>query len=88
MGIKKFIDNVKESLDVELVKDNTKKKSLKILLNKLEKRKEKLEKSIKSKKSQDSNEELEIVILHIKKGNKILNKLNLSKTNSNKDTKG
>jgi len=82
MGIKKFIKNVTQSLDVDKIKISNKKKSMKKLLKKLEDRKQKLEKTILKNKDKGLVQELDIINLHIKKGNKILDKLS-----QDKDTK-
>ena len=86
MGVVKFINSVKELLGVDELKKNGKKKSIKTLLKKLNIRKEKIEKVLskkvdkKDKKAlkalKESKEELAIVSVQIKKGNKILDKLN------------
>ncbi len=83
MGVAKFINSVKESLGLDEFKKKGKKKSISSLLKKLNARKEKIEKSLsikvekKDKKAvKELKEELAIVSVQIKKGNKILDKLN------------
>ena len=80
MGIKKFIESAKESLGLDEFKISSKKKSLKSLLKKLHVKKEKIEKSLeeelKKKEKKELKEELDIISLQIKKGNKMLDKLN------------
>lgn len=85
MGVAKFINSVKESLGLDEFKKKGKKKSIKTLLKKLDLRKEKIEKKLSvkvDKKDKNAlkavkelNEELAIVSVQIKKGNKILDKL-------------
>ena len=79
MGIKKFIESVKEFLELDSFKKKGKKQSIKKLLKKLDSRKEKIEKALEKnadkKEKKELQEELEIVCIQIKKGNKILNKL-------------
>jgi len=77
MGVKKFIESVKESLGLDEFKISGKKKSLKSLLKKLHVKKEKIEKSLEEKlEKKELKEELAIISLQIKKGNKMLDKLN------------
>jgi predicted nucleic acid-binding Zn-ribbon protein len=80
MGFKKFISNVKEILELDEFENEGKKKSVKRLLKKLRVRKEDLEKSAKKesdkKKQKALKEELRIITLQIKKGEKILEALN------------
>ncbi len=79
MGIKKFIKNVKSSLGLEDFKKEGKKKSIKALLKKLNKRKKDITKKLKSslnkKEEKELQEELNILSLQIKKGKEILYKL-------------
>ena len=88
MGIKKFINSVKESLGLDEFEKTGKKKSIKRLLEKLRSRKEILDKvpkkKLDKKEKKELKEELAIVTLQIKKGEKILNELN---TESHKDSK-
>ena len=80
MGVKKFIENVKESLGLDEFKKAGKKKSIKRLLEKLKSKKEILDKTAKKKldkkEKKELKEELAIITLQIKKGNKMLDKLN------------
>ncbi len=83
MNVKKFIDTVKSSLGIKDSKNNGKKKSMRNLLKKLNNKKDELDKSLKSKKVKESKktkkelqEKREIVLAQIKKGKKILEKLN------------
>ena len=79
MNVKKFIESVKESLGLDELEESGKKKSIKSLLKKLRSRKEKivkkLEKKLDKKEKNELKEELDIISLQIKKGEKILNKL-------------
>lgn len=80
MSITKFIDSVKESLGLDEFKKSGKKKSIRNLLRKLNARKEKigksLEKKLDKKEKKELQEELDIITFQIKKGEKILDKLN------------
>ena len=80
MGIKKFIESVKESLGLDEFEKVGKKKSIKRLLEKLRSRKDILDKVPKKKLSKkektELKEELAIISLQIKKGEKILDELN------------
>ncbi|WP_179944229.1 hypothetical protein [Sulfurovum lithotrophicum] len=80
MDIKKFIESVKESLNLEGFEKKGKKKSLKRLLEKLKSRREILHKVPKKKLSKKERkayeEELAIITLQIKKAEKILEELN------------
>lgn len=83
MGIKKFITTVTESLGLEVMETTKKKKALKILIKSLESKKSELKKSL-SKKSEKKHkkeiqEEYEIVVIHLKKGIKLLQKLTTEK---------
>ena len=79
MDINKFIKSVKSTLDLKGFNQEGKKKSLKELLKKLNRRKksitELLKTSLDDKKEKELKEELAIVSLQIKKGKKILYKL-------------
>ncbi len=79
MGISKFINSVKESLGLDDFKKSSKKKSVKNLLKKLNIRKEIITKSLEKKKDKKEikglHEELKIISLQLKKGDKILQKL-------------
>jgi len=80
MGIVKFMNRVKESLGLDGFEKSSKKKSIKSLLKKLNKRREDivdaLKEKVTKKEKKELHEELEIVCLHIKKGKKLLKKLN------------
>ena len=80
MGIKKFIENVKETLGLEGSQEETKRKSLKNLLKKLNQKKENADKLLKTKldkkKRKELEEELQIILCQIKNGKKLLKKLN------------
>lgn len=79
MSIKKFINNAKESLGLDKFKKAGEKKSIKRLLKKLNSKKAILDTSTKKKLTKEEKkilkEELAIITLQIKKGEKILNKL-------------
>jgi len=75
MGIKKFINDVKESLGLNSFKKSGKKKSIKVLLANLEERKEEIEKQLAKKSTKALKEELSIIKMQIKKGEKLLTKL-------------
>ena len=80
MGIKKFIQSVTESLELDDFKKLSKKKSIKNLLKKLNSKKDAIDKSLKEKLDKKAKKELleerEIILCQIKKGEKILSKLN------------
>lgn len=80
MSIKKFIESVIKSLNLEGFEKKGKKKSIKRLLEKLEARKTILlnteKKTLKKKEKKELKEELAIISLQIKKGTKILDELN------------
>ncbi len=92
MGIKKFIESVKESLGLDEFEKSGKKKSIKRLLEKLKSKKEILDKVPKKKLDKKEkkvlNEELAIITLQIKKGEKILHELNAQNSNNSKTKKG
>ncbi len=78
MGIKKFIKKVKSTLGLNNYEIEGKKKSLKDLIKKLNRRKKRIKKSLENankKEKKDLNEELEIITCQIKKGKNILHKL-------------
>ncbi len=79
MDIKKFMKSVQSTLGLKDLKEESKKKSLKDLLKKLNKRKKSIIAQLKTpldkKEEIELKEELEIVSLQIKKGKKILYKL-------------
>lgn len=76
MGIKKFIESVKASLNLDEFEQKGKKKSIKRLLQKLESRKEILasapKKKLNKKELEELKEEQKIIALQIKKGKKLL----------------
>ena len=80
MGIKKFINSAIESLGLDDFEKTGKKKSIKRLLGKLREREESLNKKLKKdpgkKEAKELNEELAIIKLQIKKGEKIMEQLN------------
>ncbi len=80
MGIKKFIAAVMESLGLDEFENTGKKKSVKRLLEKLKARKVILsrvsKKDLDKKKKKELKEELAIITIQIKKGEKILAALN------------
>lgn len=80
MGLKKFITNVKAFLALDEFNNLSKKKSVHELLEKLHKRKKEihlsLEKALEKKEKNRLEEELAILLVHIKHGKKILDKLN------------
>lgn len=79
MGVKKFIKSVKKFLNLESFEAEGKKKSVKGLLQQLNKRKQTLKKQLEleleKKVKKELKEDLEIVSLEIKKGKAILYKL-------------
>ncbi len=79
MGLQKFMKSVQSTLGLKGFNQEGKKKSLKELLKKLNRRKksitELLKTSLDEKKEKELKEELAIVSLQIKKGKKILYKL-------------
>ena len=79
MSIKKFIESVKASLNLNKFEQKGKKKAIKRLLQKLESRKEILarihKKKLNKKDLKELREEQEIVDLQIKKGKKLLSDL-------------
>ena len=89
MSVKKFIADVKEYLGLDDFKKSGKKKSIKRLLEKLKSRKEILDKVPKKKlnkpEKQDLKEELAIITLQIKKGEKILDELKSKSLESSKN---
>ncbi len=79
MGLKKFMKSVQSTLGLKDFKEESKKKSLKVLLKKLNSRKKSITALLKTprdkKEENELKEELEIITLQIKKGKKILYKL-------------
>jgi len=92
MSLEKFIENVKASLSLDAFEKKGKKKSLKQLLEKLRSRKEILEmvpkKKLNKKEKKAYKEELAILSLQIKKGEKILEELESEKVKNKKNSKG
>lgn len=88
MSIKKFIASVIESLKLDGFEKKGKKKSIKRLLEKLKFRKDILVKTPKKKLSKKEKKELEeelaIITLQIKKGEKLLNELNTKDSDTTK----
>ena len=82
MGVKKFIQNVLESLNMESFEILGKKKSLKKLLQKLKKRRVQILSELEFETNQEKRElikeELKLISLHIKKGKEKLNELKTS----------
>jgi formate-dependent nitrite reductase cytochrome c552 subunit len=83
MGIKKFINTVTESLGLEDIQSDKKKKALKLLIKKLSAKRRELKKSLNKKvdkkQKKDIEEDYHIVTVQLKKGIKILKKLNSEK---------
>ncbi len=83
MGIKKFITSVQSSLGLKDKKKISKKKALKDLLKKLKIRKITVMKSLKGslgkKEKKELQEDLDIISLQIKKGDKLLDDLSSEK---------
>ena len=79
MGVKKFINSVLKSLNMESFELKSKKKSLKTLLTKLKKRRVKILSELEYEMDQEKRvlikEELGLITFHIEKGKKRLNKL-------------
>ena len=79
MGVKKFIHDVLESLNMKSFELQSKKKSLKTLLAKLKKRRVKILSELEFETNQEKRalikEELKLITFHIEKGKKKLNKL-------------
>ena len=82
MGVKKFINDVIDSLKIESFELKGKKKSLKTLLCKLKKRRVKVLKELRveenEKKIAALKEESELINFHIKNGKEKLNELKKS----------
>jgi len=91
MGIKKFINSVKESLGLDEFEKSGKKKSIKRLLEKLKSKKAILDKTAKKKlnkkEKEELKEELAIITLQIKKGEKILDRLSAKSLDTSKTKK-
>jgi len=80
MGFKRLIKSIKESLSLNKddLKKSSKEKSMKIILEKLQKRKKKVKKNLKTdvtnKEKKDLKEQLLILKFQIKKVEKLLSK--------------
>ena len=73
MGKKHFIESIKSSLLTNDLNKENKKKSLQELLEKLKRRKISILKSLESSlEKKELQEDLDIISLHIKKGEKLL----------------
>ena len=83
MGIKHFIKNAQSTLGLKDFKKEKKKKSLNALLKSLKSRKKTmihtLESSLKKKEIKEFQEEIDILSLQIRKGEKLLYDLNNKK---------
>lgn len=79
MKAKTFIQNVKELLGIDIDSDMSKRKSVNSLLEKLQNKRKHILEDIPKSKSEDLELELSIVDLKIKKGEKILQRLNEKK---------
>jgi len=92
MSIKKFIASVIESLKLDGFEKKGKKKSIKRLLEKLKSRKEILlqtpKKKLAKKEKKALEEELAIITLQIKKGEKMLDDINKKNLDASKNKKG
>jgi len=76
MGIKKLIESIESTLGLKNLKQENKKKSLKSLMEKLNRKQKIIEKSLESSpKNKELKEELQIVSLLIKKVKQQLAKL-------------
>ena len=91
MGVKKFMELVKETLGLDEMKKSSKKKSVKNLLKKLNDKKVSIDKKIKGKvdkkRKKELLEERDIVDFQIKKGNAILKKLSSQENEESKSKK-
>lgn len=95
MGVKKFMELVKETLGLDEMKKASKKKSIKKLLNKLHAKRKTIRKELKvgldKERKKELVEEKDIITFQIKKGNAILKKLkneeNLTKRKKEKNAK-
>lgn len=80
MSLKHFIKNTKSTLGLKDFKKENKKKSLNALLKTLKSRKKTmtnaLELSLRKKERKEFQEEIDILSLHIRKGEKLLYGLN------------
>jgi gamma-glutamyl phosphate reductase len=89
MNIKKFIERVITSLNLDAFDQKGKRKALKRLLEKLEARKEILQntkkKYLTKKEKKELKEEFDIILLQIEKSRKILEKLNTHNEKNKKE---
>ncbi len=77
MKVKEFIESIKVYLGLHEFEKKGKKKSVKILLEKLKQKNDEITLELEKKpEEKELIEELEIISLHIKKAEKILEKLN------------
>ncbi len=83
MGIKQFIQDVQEFLDLDDFSEIKKKKAIKKLLKKLDKRKSEVKNLLTTELTdavrEETLEELELIKYQIKKGKKLLDKLKKDK---------
>ena len=83
MGIKKFINTVTKSLGLEVTETTKKKKALKMLIKKMSSKKSELKKALKQEiektQKKELQEDYEIICIQLKKGTKLLKKLNEEK---------
>lgn len=79
MKAKTFIQNVKELLGIDIDSDMSKRKSVNSLLEKLQNKRKYILEDMPKSKREDLELELSIVDLKIKKGEKILQRLNEKK---------
>ncbi|PIE45793.1 MAG: hypothetical protein CSA45_01650 [Gammaproteobacteria bacterium] len=79
MKIQEFISGAKDCLDLDDFSENKKRRAIKKLLRKLEKRRQKiknlLQKRLSDRQRKEAKEELRIIRYHIKKGEKLLERL-------------
>jgi hypothetical protein len=82
MGIKKFIQNVLESLNITDFEITSKKRSLKNLITKLKKKRvellKELQEELSQKRVEELTQELQLIDFHIKKGKNKLEELKKS----------
>lgn len=77
MKVKSFIEKIKAYLDLHKFEKKGKKKSVAILLEKLKSKHSEISQKLKENRDQkELQEELDIISIHIKKAEKILEKLN------------
>lgn len=79
MGVKKFIQNVLDSLNIKNFEFKKKKKSLKALLSKLKEKRVQMLQELEFESDQEKRaiikEELELITFHLEKGKKKLTEL-------------